>query len=455
MSDRPDDTSLLFGSRSSDVRKSHRNDGGRRLVRKNGRSEIIRIQPSDIMDGYERSTNLVHSLIDADWKWTLSVLIMTFIFTWFFFALLWMVIGFGNNDQDELASVQCLIGIGNFSGYLLFSIETQTSVGYGSRSITQNCVEAIILVCIQILIGVGLGGSIVSIVYAKMISPKTQHADRCFTKNAVICQRDGNLCLIFRTRDPSAKYGFQNNIKAFLIKMRDGECLLKSIELESTGMIIWPTEIVHKITKTSPFRDLSAKDLVSRRFEIIVIMEGTSLSTNQSSRTVTSYLSNEILWGHTFRSCVKFDKTKMSYRVSHKRFNSTIEVETPLCSAQRLSEVYSEFLSCQIDSERSEGVQDSPNGSEQRKSISPESGIVVSPISNRSFFNEDYESSEFSSLSSSDEEEEKERISKFQIRKRSSILVSSLLESLQKYVYSDVRKNSTAATTILPLETSL
>lgn len=62
------------------------------------------------------------------------------------------------------------------------------------------------------------------------------------------------------------------------------------------------------------------------RLEIIVKMEGTSLSTSNTSSTTTSYLSTEILWGHVFKPCVKFDKDESRYVVNHKLFNSTKEM---------------------------------------------------------------------------------------------------------------------------------
>lgn len=75
-------------------------------------------------------------------------------------------------------------------------------------------------------------------------------------------------------------------------------------------------------------------------------MRGTSAVTGQCSKTKTSYLSTEILWGHRFQPCVFFDNEKCSYYVDHREFNKTDEVLTPLCSGQRLREVLTDTSNC-------------------------------------------------------------------------------------------------------------
>lgn len=74
------------------------------------------------------------------------------------------------------------------------------------------------------------------------------------------------------------------------------------------------------------------------RFELILTMEGLSEATSQASKTSTSYMSTEILWGSRFKRCVEVNQDG-AYVVVRKRFNETEEVLTPLCSAKRLSEV--------------------------------------------------------------------------------------------------------------------
>lgn len=100
--------------------------------------------------------------------------------------------------------------------------------------------------------------------------------------------------------------------------------------------LLWPTMAVHVIDQDSPMYGLSAADLLNERFEVVVVLEGTTESTGQTTQARTSYLSSEVLWGHRFRSLVRYCKTKLSYEVDFSRFNDVYKVDTPLCSAKDL-----------------------------------------------------------------------------------------------------------------------
>lgn len=47
----------------------------------------------------------------------------------------------------------CVYGVNSFTAAFLFSIETQVTIGYGTRAITDKCPEAILLLLIQSLLG--------------------------------------------------------------------------------------------------------------------------------------------------------------------------------------------------------------------------------------------------------------------------------------------------------------
>lgn len=76
--------------------------------------------------------------------------------------------------------------------------------------------------------------------------------------------------------------------------------------------------------------------MMHERFEIVVILEGTTESTGQTTQARSSYLPNEILWGNRFEPIVTYNKERQSYQVDYSQFHTVYQVDTPLCSAEEL-----------------------------------------------------------------------------------------------------------------------
>lgn len=87
---------------------------------------------------------------------------------------------------------------------------------------------------------------------------------------------------------------------------------------------------------------MSARDLIQRRFEIVLGLSGVSRHTGQLTQSRTSYLSREILWGHRFRNVVSYDRKEGHYVTHVELLDELVQVDTALCSAQRLDEILEE-----------------------------------------------------------------------------------------------------------------
>jgi hypothetical protein len=53
----------------------------------------------------------------------------------------------------------------------------------------------------------------------------------------------------------------------------------------------------------------------------------------------SSYLPNEILWGHRFEKLITFQKEDGTYKIDYSRFNMTVPIDTPTCSAKELADL--------------------------------------------------------------------------------------------------------------------
>ena len=71
----------------------------------------------------------------------------------------------------------------------------------------------------------------------------------------------------------------------------------------------------------------------------MLFFPGVIESTGMTTQARSSYLCNEILWGHRFANLVSFKKETGEHEVDYNLFNCTYEVDTPLCSAESLEQL--------------------------------------------------------------------------------------------------------------------
>lgn len=157
---------------------------------------------------------------------------------------------------------------------------------FSVRTTTEECPEAIFVMCFQSIYGVFVQAFMVGIVFAKMTRPKQRTQTLLFSKYAVVCQRDGFLTLMFRVGDIRKSHIIGANVRAQLIRTystKEGELnpqYVTELEIGTDGcasdlFFIWPMVVVHRIDESSPFYNMSAADMLQEKFEIVVILEGT------------------------------------------------------------------------------------------------------------------------------------------------------------------------------------
>ncbi|KRF83258.1 G protein-activated inward rectifier potassium channel 3 isoform X1 [Drosophila virilis] len=330
----------------------------RRAVFKNGDCNVVqkhlqRRRVRFLQDMYT-------TMVDWQWRWTLLAFALSFILSWLFFALIWWLIMFTHGDLEELhlphnqedsGWAPCVSAIDGFTSCFLFSIETQHTIGYGVRTTSPECPEAIFMMCFQSIYGVMSSAFMAGIVFAKMTRAKQRAQTLLFSKHAVVCQRDGCLSLMFRVGDMRKSHIIGAGVRAQLIRTRstkEGEVMTQhftelQIGTDESGsdlFFIWPMVIEHRIDENSPLYNMNATDMLQDKFEIVVILEGTVESTGQSTQARSSYINTEILWGHRFDPVVLYNKDLQAYEIDYARFNETTQVDTPLCSARELNEIY-------------------------------------------------------------------------------------------------------------------
>ncbi|KAM6957720.1 G protein-activated inward rectifier potassium channel 1-like [Aplochiton taeniatus] len=320
-----------------------------RFVEKNGRCNV---QHGNL--GGETSrylSDLFTTLVDLKWRWNLLIFILTYTIAWLVMASMWWIIAYIRGDLSnaghDASYTPCVANVYNFPSAFLFFIETEATIGYGYRYITEKCPEGIILFLFQSLLGSIVDAFLIGCMFIKMSQPKKRAETLMFSQDAVISQRDGKLCLMFRVGNLRNSHMVSAQIRCKLIKSRqtpEGEFLpLDQCELDvgfGTGadqlFLVSPLTICHEINPKSPFFDLSQRSLMNEEFEIVVILEGIVETTGMTCQARTSYTEDEVLWGHRFLPVMSLEEG--FFRVDYSQFHSTFEVNTPSYSVKEHEE---------------------------------------------------------------------------------------------------------------------
>ena len=65
----------------------------------------------------------------------------------------------------------------------------------------------------------------------------------------------------------------------------------------------------------APYFSMSASEMANDKFELVVGLEGMIESTSMTFQTRTSYLPDEILWGHRFEPMMLYRRDHNKYQV--------------------------------------------------------------------------------------------------------------------------------------------
>ncbi|XP_040899756.1 G protein-activated inward rectifier potassium channel 3-like [Toxotes jaculatrix] len=323
-----------------------------RYVSKDGK---CRVNLCHISERGRFLSDIFTSFVDLQYRWFLFVFMMCYIITWFLFAGLYFLNANFRGDlgQEQPVSTPeehlieqrpCYLGVDGFISALLFSVETQRTIGYGSRTVSPTCYEGVLLVMMQCIVGSMIDALMVGCMFVKISRPKKRAETLLFSRTCVIANRDDQLCLMFRLGDLRESHMVDAKVRAKLIKSRqtaEGEFLpLEQTEIDlgyETGsdrlFLVEPQVIQHNIDCNSPLWELGPEQLRRQQFEIIVILEGIVEATGMMCQAKTSYIETEIEWGARFEPCLMLEKG--SFRVDLRRFHTTYKVPLPNCSASQ------------------------------------------------------------------------------------------------------------------------
>ena len=267
-----------------------------------------------------------------NWVTIIWLLVVGFLISWLAFASVYFIAEYfsGNictinategcfRNPKDVEMSRCVTGLYDFNSALQFSIETMTTIGYGSRALNSGvtrCYVVILTVMAQHMTGLVLTAILTGIFIVKFKHSAPNKKIVSFSPKAGLNKRNNKIFLDVVVS--SKRKIFDAAVEGFWIfeytseEGRKTKRFMQSLPFSMENSsdvsdnfvhVMWPIKICHEVTKNSPFYKFKSEENFTD-FEIIVLFQGTT-STGATVNVRQSYIKSEIVSGGKFNfSCV-------------------------------------------------------------------------------------------------------------------------------------------------------
>ena len=215
-----------------------------------------------------------------------------------------------------------------FADPFFFSVQTLTSIGYGSMyPITTY---ANILVTIEALVGIIGIALITSLAFTRFSQPT---AKVIFSRVATIAEHNGIPTLMIRAGNQRHNQIIEAQVRLYLMQdevTTEGQYMrrfyLLKLKRNSTPRFTLSWTIMHPITEDSPLYSATAESLAETRATIVVSLSGIDETVSQSLHAPYSYNASDILWSHRFADIIYQTSTGHQY-IDYTYFHQAIPTD--------------------------------------------------------------------------------------------------------------------------------
>ncbi|XP_064617621.1 ATP-sensitive inward rectifier potassium channel 10-like [Liolophura sinensis] len=355
---------------STKTKRNHK-----RLVSKHGQF-YVNLDKISLLEKMRKYTgDGVTTFLDIQWRWALLIFCMGYLLTWISFACYYFAFGHVHGDIVDEGHpgnfTPCVANVHSFTTAVLFSVESQHTIGYGYRAVTDECPHIITAVFFQFIIGLGVQCLIAGLVFAKLQRAKKRSETVLFSSLACVCYFNGKLRLSIRVGNLRPSHLLEVTAMGMLVKKKttdEGDEIpfhqqFLDFRSESDGdniNLLWPAVLYHTIDENSPLKNVSSRAVLARYSELVVVLEGVVDSTSRTFQARTSYLPEEILYGYRFKCIAPLVKHDGLFRISYMDFNVVIQQHfLRQVSGDRQGPPILESRGCQTeDSDREEDIDD-------------------------------------------------------------------------------------------------
>ena len=251
-----------------------------------------------------RDLHLYQFLIRLSWPVFTFIVIAIFAAVNLVFTGLYYAVGIGGLQGIAAASPREV-----FLHVLFFSVQTLTTVGYGS--IAPQGIGASAVAGIEAMLGVMGFAFGAGLLYGRFSRPT---ARILFSSRAIVAPYQGGSSLQFRIANQRANALVDLEATVVLMSVegrgKSAKRTYTKLELERSEIFFLPLTwtVVHPLDRSSPLHGKSPEELAEHATEILVLIRGFDDTFNQVVNARRSYRYDEILWGHRFEPAFHNDE---------------------------------------------------------------------------------------------------------------------------------------------------
>ncbi len=237
-------------------------------------------------------SDLYHWLLVISWRRFLLTLALFYFGLNVIFALIYISTGGGIANAEP----------GSFKDAYFFSIQTLSTVGYGSMY--PNTFTSQSIVSVEIFIGLICIAILTGLMFARFSKPT---ARVIFSEVAVICPFEGIPTFMFRAANQRNNRILEAHIHVSLLKdeiTQEGYQLRRFYDLSllrsQTPVFGLSWLIMHPIDEKSPFYGKTPAEIREQGIEIWISLMGLDETFSQTIYTRHAYAVDHILWNQRF-----------------------------------------------------------------------------------------------------------------------------------------------------------
>lgn len=267
---------------------------GERFDRKTLRSINADGSFNVVKKGVKHRTLYQHLL---SYKWPKFFLVIVL-----FFAGVNLLFAFGYYQLGEngLFGIPDTTGWNHFWYCYFFSVQTMTTVGYGS--VHPVGIGANVLASIEAFLGLMIFSLMTGLLFGRFSRPK---AEVRFSKNILFVPReDGGHDVHFQVANARTSQLLEASIQVILrvSDMKTNTRKFYNLPLEISNIVFFPLNwrVVHSIDESSPMHQVTADNCNSLEYEVMILFAAFDETFQQRVYTRHSYVAEDFVWNARF-----------------------------------------------------------------------------------------------------------------------------------------------------------